>query len=703
MRMLWPMVCLLAFQEWCPAVSAQETEAAFDPTPLVLPESWPKVSRDVTSLDLLEMRQVYGVSISPDGTQVAFVAGQADLASNSYRTALFVVSTTGNGSPISLGSAGLPHWDSINQWESEAPQWSRDSQTVTYRMRPRSDCSWQVWRWDKQIPTLRQMTHVPGNVLRYRWDLSGKKILLEVQPAVPQIPEETLLEHGILYDAQILPWEGMPAILKRLAPPAPNPVIWVHEVETGIEREAADSEKELFEPDLKRLEREFQNRADASAKRCHLLSAKPSPKNASVAVLCSSEENESSPTLRWRFYLMRGDDSHPRELASEFNRVSDYWWSDDGELLYYIATEGDGRAARMMVEEVRSGRTREFFHTADVLREFSMDSARGFIACTRETTVYPAQIAVIDQKGHALITLVDLNPEFKDLRILPAQRISGVNRFGEEWFGHLVRPSGYQPGQRYPLIVTLYRSGDYFLVGASGNENPIQVYAAHGFAVLSFDIGHFHFRKPGDFAGNLLEWASPTASLEMAVEKLVHEGIVDPARVGISGFSHGAEILEFAISHAHLFSAAVESGPAARDPYFYYMAGSNWHDIFAKWGLGGWPDGAARDKWKALAASLNGDRIEAPLLVNAADSEYLASLALCTSLEQLRKPVELFIYPNERHAKNQPKHRYEIYERNLDWFEYWLRGLEDPDPKKANQYLRWRQLRKAWEENKAGH
>jgi dipeptidyl aminopeptidase/acylaminoacyl peptidase len=471
-------------------------------------------------------------------------------------------------------------------------------------------------------------------------------------------------------------------------------VIWVHELETGIEREASDSEKEAFKPDLKSLEREFKNRAGASAELCHVASAKRSPHDPSVAMLCSPEETELSPTMRWKFYVLRGDGRSPLALAAESNRVSDYWWSDDGKFLYYIATEGDGHAPRMLVEDERSGQSREFFDTREVLREFSMNAAGGLIACTRETNTSPAKIALIDQKGHALRTLADLNPEFRYLEIQPAERISGINRFGEEWFGHLVRPSGYDTGKRYPLIVTLYRSGDYFLLGASGNENPIQVYAAHGFAVLSFDIGHFHFRKPGDFADNLLEWASPTASLLMAVERLIDEGIVDPARVGISGFSHGAEILEFAISHTHVFHAAVESGPAARDPYFYYMAGSNWHEVFLKWGLGGWPDGAARSKWKELSASLNADRIEAPLLVNSADSEYLASLALCASLEQLEKPVELFIYPNELHAKNQPKHRYEIYERNLDWFQFWLRDFEDPDPNKAEQYARWRRLKK---------
>jgi hypothetical protein len=54
----------------------------------------------------------------------------------------------------------------------------------------------------------------------------------------------------------------------------------------------------------------------------------------------------------------------------------------------------------------------------------------------------------------------------------------------------------------------------------------------------------------------------------------------------------------------------------------------------------------------------------------------------------------MFIYPDERHEKNQPKHRYSIYVRNVDWFNFWLRDKEDPDPAKAEQYKRWHELRK---------
>ena len=30
---------------------------------------------------------------------------------------------------------------------------------------------------------------------------------------------------------------------------------------------------------------------------------------------------------------------------------------------------------------------------------------------------------------------------------------------------------------------------------------------------------------------------------------------------------------------------------------------------------------------------------------------------------------------------------------NVDWFCFWIKGEEDPDPAKAEQYKRWRELR----------
>ena len=57
----------------------------------------------------------------------------------------------------------------------------------------------------------------------------------------------------------------------------------------------------------------------------------------------------------------------------------------------------------------------------------------------------------------------------------------------------------------------------------------------------------------------------------------------------------------------------------------------------------------------------------------------------------------MFAFPNEPHQKFQPRHKLAVYERNLDWFRFWLKDEEDPNPAKADEYERWRELRKQQE------
>lgn len=57
--------------------------------------------------------------------------------------------------------------------------------------------------------------------------------------------------------------------------------------------------------------------------------------------------------------------------------------------------------------------------------------------------------------------------------------------------------------------------------------------------------------------------------------------------------------------------------------------------------------------------------------------------------------ADLYIFPHETHQKFQPRHKLAAYERNLDWFRFWLQEHEDDDPVKRNQYEHWRAMRDA--------
>ncbi len=671
--------------------------AGFDPTPVEIPVVAHAAQRPITSMDLVTMRDLHGLALSPDGKSVAFVVGQAVYTTNSYRSGLFVVGTAPGSVPVSLGTAGPPRWSELNEWMDEAPQWSPDSRYIAYRLR--TGGAWQIWRWNRDGSDPVQLTHGSRDVQSFRWSPNGRTIMFVARVPVDSGTTQALEERGILYDGRILAGEQRPVVDEVLDFLPDKTEDWVYDVATGTERRPTPSDQ-VGPPDWrdKLGGPVFDKQTWRNGIESDILYPTLSPDGARVAYSVWQHDARTSPyDDANRLYIKPLDGSRAVEANLGAARLRDYWWTRDGQRLYVTATVERGRSPVLHVVSARGGPARSLTHVpaGTYLDNFSVDDGATHAACTRETNTTPAQVALLDLATGALRTLVDVNPEFHNLTLSPATRIEWTSKYGQPGYGYLVKPLNYESGKRYPLVVTTYVSGDYFLRGGVGDEYPIQRFAAAGFAVLSFDVGRRSADEPGNFEQAMLKWRWPLASLDAALARLDTMGIVDAHRRGLTGLSYGAEITGFTISHSDLFQAAIQSGGGSRDPFFYYMAGAWWHKKFAEWGLGGWPESkSAAARWHVIAPSLNADRINAPLLSNAAETEYIDDLADYTSLEQLGKPMELFIYSKELHIKNQPKHRYEIYERNVDWFKFWLQGIEDPDPTKRDQYERWRGLRK---------
>jgi len=53
--------------------------------------------------------------------------------------------------------------------------------------------------------------------------------------------------------------------------------------------------------------------------------------------------------------------------------------------------------------------------------------------------------------------------------------------------------------------------------------------------------------------------------------------------------------------------------------------------------------------------------------------------------------------PEGVHELVKPWERMVSLQGTVDWFCFWLKSEEDPDPAKAEQYKRWRELRKLQE------
>jgi len=668
----------------------EEKGPGLDPSPIVIPAPPPAGTplRSITTRDLLSIRDLYGVAISPDGSRIAYVVGQAVPETNRYRSALFVVGTAPGGAPKNLGSLGRPFWKLNGQWFPEPPAWSPDGKTIATRMDRGK--GWQVWRWNPEGGEPVAITNCPRDVQSFRFSSDGARIVFEVYREHPPELLRKMEDGGVLYDRDFqAPWDiNTPVVEAKLAMQEQPTETWIHDLRSGEERVATKEE----------IDREslWTRGWDDLA----IVQAVWSPEHKRLAYDKYVDDPAKCPNSCYPLFVSDGDGKNEKLLTPGVYFARNPQWSADGTRILFEKYDGDGRGSSLAEVSASGGPVRVLVPNDSHLSDCTWDARKEHAACTVEDNVTPPRVAFVDVATRALRVVADANPEFRSLRLSRGTRIDWKNDMN--MFAYLVKPEGYEAGKRYPVVVTSYRAGTGFLRGGVGDEYPIHVFAANGFAVLAFDCGADKNTKPGDFDGAMEIWEGPLAGLRESLRIASEMGVADLSRVGFTGLSHGSEIGAFAMSHSDLFRAVAMSGSGSWDPIVESMMSQSFRHWFTQWGLIGADDRPVPERFQRLSATLNVERIHAPLLIHAPDAEYIMALPLYSAMRDWKKPVEMWIYPGEYHIKIQPRHRLSVYDRNVDWFRFWLKGEESPDPVRKEQYERWRKLRELDEKDRKG-
>src|SRR5260370_32932995 len=116
---------------------------------------------------------------------------------------------------------------------------------------------------------------------------------------------------------------------------------------------------------------------------------------------------------------------------------------------------------------------------------------------------------------------------------------------------------------------------------------------------------------------------------------------------------------------------------------------------------GGSPFGEGLKKWMEHSPGFSIDKVRTPFRIVAPRSaaSVLMEWEWFAALTRLRKPVEMVMMQDGEHILQKPLERKVSQEGNVDWFCFWLKGEEDPDPAKAEQYAPWHKLRRLQLEN----
>ncbi len=167
----------------------------------------------------------------------------------------------------------------------------------------------------------------------------------------------------------------------------------------------------------------------------------------------------------------------------------------------------------------------------------------------------------------------------------------------------------------------------------------------------------------------------------------------------MGGLSFGSEVAMWTAMNSDIVRAVSISSPQV-SPMFNLLLSLGEEAHFSRirryWQLGT-PEETPK-RWEQLSPTDALDRIRAPILMQVPEQEYRYTLDYAVPLIRERQ-ADLYVFLDEPHQKFQPRHKLAVYQRNLDWFRFWLLDEADEDPAKAGQYATWREMRDA--KNKA--
>ena len=276
-----------------------------------------------------------------------------------------------------------------------------------------------------------------------------------------------------------------------------------------------------------------------------------------------------SPDGKWMAYVgSRVDGPTPHDLflqpisegeptnmtADSIDRpVLSYAWQKDGTLLVLAQT---GFTNTFFAVDENGGATEQ---PGFDVHPASYAVGSDVLAFIGETTTQPQEIWISSgsDRAEAVTRLMEKRAQIAAI----APEIVRYSSFdGTEVEGALLKPPGYREGTRAPLVVLVHG-------GPAGQwmdrfDTVGQLLAANGFAVFSPNIRGSTGYGHQFLVMNRRDWGGGDFKDVMAgVDHLIEQGIADPNRLGIGGWSYGGYMAAWAVTQTDRFHASVSGAP----------------------------------------------------------------------------------------------------------------------------------------------
>lgn len=631
--------------------------------------------RAMTTDDGLDMVQVGGAMISPDGSWVLFSKSELNWEENERKTTWWRVSAEGGEPYRYIGDDGGGNF-----------QFSPDGSRLAFT-RSVDDES-QLFLLPTTGGEAVQLSEHETSIGSYAWSEDGSKIIfVATEPRTDE--EEEAREAG--YDA-IFVDEG------------PNGQqsgnwnnLWLIEVESGAERRLTDTDHRIgsfsVAPNGDRIlftSRIENRRNQQNLSEIQLLEVEAgtirqlTDNSAPEGRLSWAPDGRSfAYTARtdgeWellldKIWVMDPDGGDRRIVSGAFDgNIGNFVWAPDASAILFSGLHGTNNNLYRI--NLGSDSVEQITSSAGSLAPSSFSRDRAKMAYVFQDFDTPADIWVGPTDGTGAVQLTDVNPTITDELVLgQGEVIRWESRDGTEIEGILMLPAEYQSGV-LPLLLHIHGGPAGVFRNSFSASN--HVWAGLGYAQLFPNVRGSSGYDDDLLRGNLRDIGSGDyEDLMTGVDELISRGIADPDKLGLRGWSYGGILGGWTITQTDRFKGA-SVGAMVSDWTSEYGPGFN-HDV-RLWYIGGTPWDNT-DEWRERSALTHVANVTTPTLVlhginDRTDTEP-QSMMFFQALKDQGKITRYIRFPREPHGFQEPRHQRTRDVEEIRWIQKYVRNIE---------------------------
>jgi dipeptidyl aminopeptidase/acylaminoacyl peptidase len=378
---------------------------------------------------------------------------------------------------------------------------------------------------------------------------------------------------------------------------------------------------------------------------------------------------------RWRLVVLERSLGRLSNLTESLDRwVNSFAWSPESNNLFFT-TNDRGRQGIQLIS-VNGGSARTVASGDSELDDMQLTRDGKTMVYTQQSGISPVEIFRVSSSGGEPAALTHLNDAVLNAsQLTPLEEIWVDSPDGARVQSFVVKPFGFQPGRKYPVLMLIHGGPQGFWGHAWTYRWNAQVFAAAGYVVVMPNP-----RGSTGYGQKFIDeintdWGGRPFDDIMAVTDHVVTNMpyADGSKLTAAGGSYGGYMIDWILGHTQRFKALISHDGVYDLNSEFGATEELW---FPLWEYGGTPWDKAEEYAKWSPKSYVKD-FKTPTLVIHGEQDfrvpYDQGIALFTALQLQKVPSKLLLFPDEGHWVLKPQNSLLWYKTFIDWLDSWVK------------------------------